>query len=98
MDLETQSEKQKSKYEILQTEFGNSLRMMQGKLSNVEESGEIRTFVTMVNDDTIDLMRKGEILTKESLNLRIDKIYADNMLVPGLIGDYEKYDTLREWI
>lgn len=32
------------------------------------------------------------------MNERIDKLITDNLKVPGLIGEYEKYDTVREWI
>ena len=42
--------------------------------------------------------KANDLLTTHDIRIKYDKIFIDNLTVPGYIGEYSQYKTLREYI
>lgn len=70
------------------------------KVKIFDNYAELNEFSKNAQDELLSLDRRLNNMQKDmkTSTAKYDKIFVDNMLIPGTIGDYCKYKTLREYI
>lgn len=90
--------------EKIQAEQFNKLNSLSAngnpEKENAEKISELIAFKKKLNDQMISHEFKLSQLQKDLSNAtyKYDKMYLDNLIIPGTIGDYCRYRNLKEYL
>ena len=72
---------------------------MQAYINKVERINELIAHERKFSDQILSLEIRQNSFQKEfsAATYKYDKLYLDNLIVPGLIGDFCKFKHLREF-
>lgn len=99
-DFDLKAESYEKKIDLLTTkldEISNCLAIDKVKLERVND---LQIFQKKANDQLISHEVKINSMQKDLSNAcyKYDKLYLDNLVIPGTIGDYCKFKNMKEYI
>lgn len=82
------------------TKISEISSLLQPEMENNKKISDLISFKKKTTDQMISYDFKFTHLQKDLNNIayKYDKIYLDNLLIPGTIGDYCRYKNLKDYI